>query len=119
MSRRTAPPPTLSEREARARAVTVERLNADRAAERATRLADVRARLALAQARRRDLAPPRAPIPPRDPLAELADSIRAEARARAAAPTLTGMTARVVLPVLDDLLTGVTEYARDIEWSRP
>lgn len=113
MSRRTAPPPTLAEREARARAVTAERLAAGRAAARMTRLADVRARLALAQSRRCE------PVPVRDSLAERADAVRAEAKARAAAPTLTGMAVRVVLPVLDDLLTGVTEYARDIEWSRP
>lgn len=48
MSRRTTP--TLAEREARARAVTAERVAADRAAARAVRVADVRARLALAEA---------------------------------------------------------------------
>jgi hypothetical protein len=49
MSRR---PPSLAEREARARAVTAERVAADRTAARTARLADVRARLALAEAAR-------------------------------------------------------------------
>lgn len=45
-------PPTLAEREARARAVTAERVAADRAAARAAHVTDVRQRLALAEANR-------------------------------------------------------------------
>lgn len=52
MSRRRTPPPTLAEREARARAVTAERVAADRGAARAAHVADVRARLALAESAR-------------------------------------------------------------------
>lgn len=52
MSRRTGPPPTLAEREARARAVTAQRVAAERAAARAARVADVRDRLARAEAAR-------------------------------------------------------------------
>jgi len=51
MSRRT-PPPTLAEREARARAVTAERVAAERTAARAAHVAEVRDRLALAEAHR-------------------------------------------------------------------
>lgn len=100
---------TLAEAEAVARA-RIASIRADEAAAascRAQALAtSARARLRLA-------------VMARDPLARQAIAIRAETTAREAARPLTGPTARVVLPVLDNLLIGVTEYARDIEWSRP
>lgn len=101
MSRRRTPP-TLAEREARARAVTAERLAADRAAARAARVADVRDRLALAEARRAarpiigaDVYTRPSTRPPLDPLADreravpgiiaAADRLAAESRADALA----------------------------------
>lgn len=52
-----------------------------------------------------------------DSLAQKAEAIRAERRAMARARPLTGDAARVVLPVLDDLVLGVTEYAQHFDWS--
>lgn len=100
---------TLAEAEAVARS-RVASIRADEAAATSARMQD------LATSARERL---RLAIAARDPLARQAAAIRAETTAREAARPLTGHAARVVLPVLDDLLTGVTEYARDIEWSRP
>jgi len=52
-----------------------------------------------------------------DPLAQKAAAIRAERDAMASARPLTGDAARVILPILDDLVLGVPEYARDFDWS--
>ncbi len=52
-----------------------------------------------------------------DSLAQKADAIRAERQAMATARPLTGDAARVVLPVLDNLVLGVTEYAAHFDWS--
>ncbi|MGV2985911.1 hypothetical protein ACNPNP_19645 [Microbacterium sp. AGC85] len=100
---------SLAEAEAVARA----RIASIRAAEAAAASDRVRALAASARDRLRLAAVAR------DPLVWHAAAIRAETTAREAVHPLTGHPARVVLPVFDDLLTGVTEYARDIEWSRP
>lgn len=100
---------TLSEAEAIARA----RIASIRADEASAASAHARALATSARARLNH------GLAARDPLAREAAAIRAGLATREPAKPPTGNTARVVMPVLDDLLAGVTEYARDIEWSRP
>lgn len=115
MSGRT-PPPTLAAREARARAVTAERVAAERAAARAAHVADVRARLALAETRRAarpvvgaDVYARRSALPPLDALA---------ARERAA-PGIIAAADRLAAEARADALATIPETHAAYDWSRP
>lgn len=116
MSRRRTPPPTLGEREARARAVTAERVAADRAAARAARVADVRARLALADAAR--AARPvvgadvyrRPPTPPR---------LDARAARERAVPGILAAADHLAEEKRADALAAVPDNHTAYDWSRP
>lgn len=112
MSRRRPPPPTLAEREARARAVTAERVAADRAAH----VADVRERLALAEARR--AARPiigadvytRPPTPP---------TLGTRATAERAVSGIIAAAARLTAEAHADALSTIPENHTAYDWSTP
>ncbi|GAA1147705.1 hypothetical protein MOX01_20410 [Microbacterium oxydans] len=114
MTRRT--PPTLAEREARARVVTAERVAADRAAARVAHVADVRERLALAEARRSAR-----PItgmnvytqPPTTP------TLGAQATRERAVPGLTAAAELLAAEAHADALATIPENHTAYDWSRP
>lgn len=114
MIRRT--PPTLAEREARARAVTAERVAADRAAARAAHLADVRERLALAETRRSSRPITGTDVytqPPTHP------SLDARATGERAVPGLAAAAELLAAEAHADALATIPENHTAYDWSRP
>jgi hypothetical protein len=107
-------PRRLAAARARAEAIAAERVVADRIAARTARVADVRARLALARAARADAEPPRP-----DPLAERAAAMRTEqTRAVRLAPWAADI-ARERQRLCVDALAAVTDHPAsiDTEWT--
>ncbi len=115
MTRRT-PHPTLAEREARARAVTAERVAAERVAARAAYVADVRDRLALAEARRAARPVTGADVYTRPPTPPTLD---ARATAERAVPGILAAAARLTAEAHADALATIPENHTAYDWSRP
>lgn len=109
-------PPTLAEREARARAVTAERVAADRVAARAAHVANVRESLARAEANR--AARPvvgldvytRSPTPP---------ALDARAARERAMPGIIAAADRLAAEAHADALATIPENHTAYDWSRP
>lgn len=116
MSRHRTPPPTLAEREARARAVTAERLAADRAAARAAHVADVRGRLALAEARRAARPIIGADVYTRPPTPPTLDT---RATGERAVPGILAAADRLAAEAHADALATIPENHTAYEWTRP
>lgn len=113
---RRTPPPTLAEREARARAVTAERVAADRAAARAAHVADVRARLALAETARADRPIVGADVYSRPPTPPRFDARAARERA---VPGILAAADHLAAERHADALAAVPESHTAYDWSRP
>lgn len=114
MTRRT--PPTLAEREARARAVTAERVAADRAAARAAHVADVRERLTLAEARRAARPLTGDDVYTRPPTQPTLD---ARATGERAVPGIVAAADRLAAEAHADALATIPENHTAYDWSRP
>lgn len=115
MSRRT-PPPSLAEREARARAITAERVAADRATARAARVAEMRARLAMADAKRAARPVVGADVYTRPPTPPALDTRAARERA---VPGILAAADRLAAEAHADALAAIPENATAYDWSRP
>lgn len=114
ITRRT--PPTLAQREARARAVTAERAAADRAAARAAHVANVRERLALAESRRATWPLTGADVYTRPPTPPMLDT---RAAAERAVPGLIAAADRLAAEAHADALATIPENRTAYDWSRP
>ncbi|WP_101844811.1 hypothetical protein [Zhihengliuella sp. ISTPL4] len=114
MTRRT--PPDLAEREARARAVTAERVAADRAAARAAHVTDVRERLALAEARRYARPVIGADVYTRPPTTPTLD---ARATGERTVPGLIAAAELLAAEAHADALAAIPENHTAYDWSQP
>lgn len=113
MTRRT-PPLSLAEREARARAVPAERVAAERAAARVAHVANVRDRLALAEARRAALPVTGADVYTRPPTPP---SLDARATGERAVPGVIAAADRLAAEARADALAAIPEDHTAYDWS--